>query len=60
MALSINDSIYRFDLTSEMIKVANEYNMRNYFIKVDTFFYVEYLIDFFTHLILLKILFLIV
>jgi hypothetical protein len=45
----INDSIYRFDLTSEMIKVANEYNMRNYFIKVDTFFHVEYLIDFFTN-----------
>ena len=45
----INDSIYRFDLTNEMIKVANEYNMRNYFIKVDTFFHVEYLIDFFTN-----------
>jgi hypothetical protein len=32
-----------------MLNVAKEYNMRNYFTKIDTFFHVEYLIDFFTN-----------
>ena len=45
----IDETIYRFDLTSEMLSVAKEYNMRNYFTKIDTFFHVEYLIDFFTN-----------
>ena len=45
----IDESVYRFDLTSEMLSIAKEYNMRNYFTKIDTFFHVEYLIDFFTN-----------
>jgi hypothetical protein len=45
----IDDKIYRYDLTSEMLNVAKEYNMRNYFTKIYTFFHVEYLIDFFTN-----------
>jgi hypothetical protein len=45
----IDESIYRYDLTSEMLSIAKEYNMRNYFTKIDKFFHVEYLIDFFTN-----------
>jgi hypothetical protein len=45
----IDDKIYRYDLTNEMLNIAKEYNMRNYFTKIDTFFHVEYLIDFFTN-----------
>jgi hypothetical protein len=45
----IDESVYRYDLTNEMLSIAKEYNMRNYFTKIDTFFHVEYLIDFFTN-----------
>ena len=45
----INTIIYRFDLNNEMLKTAKEYNLRNYFIKIDIFFHIEYLIDFFTN-----------
>ena len=45
----IDESVYRYDLTTEMLSIAKEYNMRNYFTKIDTFFHVEYLIDFFTN-----------
>jgi len=45
----IDETIYRYDLTNEMLSIAKEYNMRNYFTKIDTFFHVEYLIDFFTN-----------
>ena len=45
----INESVYRYDLTNAMLSIAKEYNMRDYFTKIDTFFHVEYLIDFFTN-----------
>ena len=45
----IDESVYRFDLTNDMLSIAKEYNMRNYFTKIDTFFHVDYLIDFFTN-----------
>ena len=31
----IDESVYRYDLTTEMLNVAREYNMRNYFTKID-------------------------
>ncbi len=45
----IDESVYRYDLTNAMLSIAKEYNMRDYFTKIDTFFHVEYLIDFFTN-----------
>jgi hypothetical protein len=45
----IDESLYRYDLTNSMLSIAKEYNMRDYFTKIDTFFHVEYLIDFFTN-----------
>lgn len=45
----IDESLFRYDLTNAMLNVAKEYNMRDYFTKIDTFFHVEYLIDFFTN-----------
>jgi hypothetical protein len=45
----IDETVYRYDLTTEMLNIAKEYNMRNYFTKIDTFFHIEYLIDFFTN-----------
>ena len=45
----IDDNIHKFNLTDEMIKIAIEYGLRTYFIKIDKFFHIEYLIDFFTN-----------
>jgi hypothetical protein len=45
----IDESVYRYDLTNSMLSIVKEYNMRDYFTKIDTFFHVEYLIDFFTN-----------
>lgn len=45
----IDDVIRKFDLTPDMIEICKEYGMRNYFIKVDKFFHIDYLIDYFTN-----------
>lgn len=45
----IDDKIHKFNMTEEMIKIAIEYGLRRYFIKIDKFFHIEYLIDFFTN-----------
>jgi len=45
----ISDDLIEYKFTKENIKTINDYKLRNFYIKTDTSFHIDYLIDLFTN-----------